>query len=213
MRAWLRPKEIKMDQTVTGQFIKTVRKEKGLTQRELSERLNISEKTVSKWETGKGLPDVGLMLPLSKVLGITVNELLSGQRLNEKAYVEKAEENLAALTADKCSGKTKIVVSLISFALTLISCLGLIVIAAGYADVEVWLRIFLIAMAFLSLFASIASMIILWAGSEVYECPECGTKFAPTLAAYIFSPHTMTKRRLKCPHCGKKSWCKSFWRK
>ncbi len=72
-----------MDQIKTGQFIKTIRKEKNLTQREVAERLSISEKTVSKWETGNGLPEVGLMLPLCELLGISVNELLSGERLDE----------------------------------------------------------------------------------------------------------------------------------
>ncbi|MDE7084364.1 MAG: helix-turn-helix domain-containing protein [Clostridia bacterium] len=73
-----------MNQIETGKFIKTARKEKSLTQRELAEKLNISEKTVSKWETGNGLPEVSLMLPLCKILDITVNELLSGERLNEQ---------------------------------------------------------------------------------------------------------------------------------
>ena len=68
-----------MDQAKTGKFIKEMRKERGLTQRQLAEKLNISEKTVSKWETGNGLPDTGLMLPLCEALNITVNELLSAQ--------------------------------------------------------------------------------------------------------------------------------------
>ena len=202
-----------MDQILTGQFIKAMRKEKGLTQRELAERLNISEKTVSKWETGKGLPDVGLMLPLSKVLGISVNELLSGQRLDEKQYIEKAEENLAALTADKCSPKQKSITCLISLILTIISCVGLAVICAGYATVDVWLRITLVVCAMLSMVANVAVILIVGISSEIFECPECGTKFAPTPSAYIMGAHTMTKRRLKCPHCGKKSWCRSFWRR
>lgn len=202
-----------MDQTLTGQFIKAMRKEKGLTQRELAEELSISEKTVSKWETGKGLPDAGLMLPLSKALGISVNELLSGQKLDEKQYIEKAEENLAALTADKCSGKAKSITCFISLTLTIISFLGLTVVCAGYATIDIWLRIMLVVCALLSMLANITVILIVGISSEIFECPECGTKFAPTPSAYILAPHTMTKRRLKCPHCGKKSWCRSFWRK
>lgn len=82
-----------MNNLQTGQFIKQLRKEQGMTQRKLAEKLNISEKTVSKWETGNGLPDTGIMLPLSKVLGITVNELLAGQRLDSVNYADRAEEN------------------------------------------------------------------------------------------------------------------------
>ena len=83
-----------MDQVKTGQFIKTMRKEKNFTQREIAERLNISEKTVSKWETGNGLPEVSLMLPLCELLGISVNELLSGERLDERRYFEKQNKTL-----------------------------------------------------------------------------------------------------------------------
>ncbi len=69
-----------MDQVKIGKFISQMRKEKGLTQKQLGEELLISDKTVSKWETGKGMPEVSLMLPLCEKLGINVNELLTGKR-------------------------------------------------------------------------------------------------------------------------------------
>ena len=86
-----------MDQKLTGQFIAKIRKEKGFTQKQLAELLLISDKTVSKWETGGGLPEVSLMLPLCKELGVTVNELLSGKRLNTSEYKSNAEENIINL--------------------------------------------------------------------------------------------------------------------
>lgn len=89
-----------MDQVKIGKFIKVTRKEKLFTQREVADRLNISEKTVSKWETGRGLPEVSFMLPLCELLGITVNELLSGERLDEKQYYKRAEKNLMTETTD-----------------------------------------------------------------------------------------------------------------
>ena len=178
-----------MDQLLTGQFIKALRKERGLTQKELAEKLNVSEKTVSKWETGNGLPDVGLMLPLSKELGISVNELLSGERLDERQYIERAEENFAVLLEDKCSPKTKNTVALISFLLTLLSTIGLIVVCAGYADIETWLRIMLVVCAIISVIANVALCLVLGISSEIFECPECGTKFAPTPRAYIAGMH------------------------
>ena len=97
-----------MDQVKIGQFIKAMRKEKNLTQREVAEKLNISEKTVSKWETGNGLPEVGLMLPLCKLLEISVNELLSGARLDEKLYFEKAEQNIMSLIQERQRQKRKL---------------------------------------------------------------------------------------------------------
>ncbi len=90
-----------MDQIKIGAFIAALRKEQGLTQRQLAEELNISDKTVSKWECGKGLPEVSLMLPLCRRLGITVNELLSGERLEKDNYETKAEENMLNLMIDK----------------------------------------------------------------------------------------------------------------
>ena len=71
-----------MNQIIIGKFIATSRKAKGLTQKQLADILSISDKTVSKWERGSGLPEVSLMLPLCKALGINVNELLSGERLD-----------------------------------------------------------------------------------------------------------------------------------
>lgn len=86
-----------MDQTKIGRFLAACRKEKDLTQRQLAELLHVSDKTVSKWETGKGLPEAQLMLPLCEALGISVNELLSGERLTETEYQRKAEENMVNL--------------------------------------------------------------------------------------------------------------------
>lgn len=88
-----------MEQIKIGKFLKTIRTEKKFTQRRVAESLGISEKTVSKWETGNGLPEVGLMIPLCDLLGISVNELLSGERLDETRYLYKAEQNIKAVGA------------------------------------------------------------------------------------------------------------------
>ena len=89
-----------MNQEKTGKFIAKKRKEKSLTQQELADILGISNKTISKWECGNGLPEVSLMMPLCEVLGISVNELLSGEEL-DNTYVEKAEENFIELIKEK----------------------------------------------------------------------------------------------------------------
>lgn len=90
-----------MDQEKIGKFIADCRKEKGLTQLQLAEKLNITNRAVSKWETGKSCPDVSLMLELCNILGITVNELLSGGRILMEDYQKKAEENLVELQDKK----------------------------------------------------------------------------------------------------------------
>ena len=86
-----------MNQIQIGRFIAASRKARNLTQRQLADKLGISDKTVSKWECGKGLPEVSLMLPLCASLGITVNDLLSGERVSGTNYQKKAEENMMDL--------------------------------------------------------------------------------------------------------------------
>ena len=86
-----------MDQSKIGSFIAARRQAQGLTQRQVADRLSVSDKTISKWETGRGLPEVSLLLPLCEVLDITVNDLLTGETVSEARYREQAEENLLRL--------------------------------------------------------------------------------------------------------------------
>ena len=90
-----------MDQVKIGRFIAELRKEKGLTQAQLAEHFEVSNKAVSKWETGKSLPDASIMIDLCNLLGITVNELLSGERISMEDYKEKAEERLVEIHKKK----------------------------------------------------------------------------------------------------------------
>lgn len=90
-----------MDQEKIGRFIADCRREKGMTQRQLADLLGISDKTVSKWETGKGLPEAGTLAPLGEALGISVNELLTGERIPDEEYQERAEETMVALAEMK----------------------------------------------------------------------------------------------------------------
>ena len=82
-----------MDQEKIGKFIAKLRKEKNMTQNELAESLGITDRAVSKWENGRGMPDLSLLTPLCEKLGVSINELLSGERLDKKDYQEKLEEN------------------------------------------------------------------------------------------------------------------------
>ncbi len=79
-----------MDAKKTGQFIQTRRKEKQLTQKQLADILGISDKTVSKWETGRGIPNVTFVSQLCEILGISVNEFLSGETLSSKRILLKS---------------------------------------------------------------------------------------------------------------------------
>lgn len=86
-----------MDQKKTGALIAMIRKEKGYTQRELADRLELSEKTISKWECGNGLPEVSIMMPLCQILGISANELLTGERLPVYDILKRMEDTMMEL--------------------------------------------------------------------------------------------------------------------
>lgn len=94
-----------MDQKKIGQFIGQCRKEREMTQKQLADEIGVSDKTVSKWETGNGLPDISLLSVLCRALEINVNELLSGEKLPPETYSEKAEENMMNLWEENQSTK------------------------------------------------------------------------------------------------------------
>lgn len=83
-----------MDSRIIGNFIKEQRTQKALTQKQLAEKLGVTDKAISRWETGKGIPDVSLLIPLSEVLGVSVNEILIGERIEEEKKIEKYEETI-----------------------------------------------------------------------------------------------------------------------
>ena len=109
-----------MDYEKIGRFIAEKRKEKGMTQKELANQLGIGDKAVSKWETGRGMPDNSIMLPLCSLLGINVNELLMGETLSEKDYNESTEDIILTLMEEKESLKKKNKRNLFSFALVIL---------------------------------------------------------------------------------------------
>ena len=196
-----------MDQIKIGKFIAEERKQKGYTQKKLAEILGISDKTISKWERGNGFPEVSLLLPLCNELEITVNELLTGQRLQEVDYKKKAEENMVNLVKEAQENKKKIVLSFMVVIMDLIAAIPMFVLS-GMLEMELWLRITLIIIGSVVLIIGIAVACILDRDAGAFECPECHERFVPEMGAYIMGPHTITKRKLKCPHCGSKKYCK-----
>ncbi|MCR5600434.1 MAG: helix-turn-helix domain-containing protein [Ruminococcus sp.] len=196
-----------MDQIKIGKFISQMRKEKGLTQKQLGEELLISDKTVSKWETGKGLPEVSLMLPLCEKLGINVNELLTGERIPDEDYKKKAEENIMNIMREKEENIKKIIIEAIVCGVTILAGCTLITVA-GLAEMKAWQRVLLIVIAIIVMTGGIAVAAIEDMSAGTYECSHCGARFVPSAKSYIFGAHTITKRKLTCPKCGKRSYCK-----
>ena len=196
-----------MDQIKIGKFIASMRKEQSMTQRQLADVLNISDKTVSKWECGNGMPEVALMLPLCEVLRINVNELLSGERLDGADYQRKAEENMMELVREREESKKKIILAVVVCVLTILSGVTIILVS-GLLEMSTWLRAVLIAIAAIVTVGGIGVACVLDMSAGTFECRKCGTRFVPSSAAYIAGAHTITTRKLKCPHCGQVSYCK-----
>ena len=196
-----------MDQIKIGRFIAEERKRKGYTQKQLSEKLDISDKTISKWERGNGFPEVSLLLPLCNELDITVNELLSGERVSEEDYQKKAEENMVNLVREAQESKKKIIFSVIISIFSLMASLPLFIISR-MGIVEGIARIIFIVIGVIVLFGGIFIACFIDNDAGAFECPECKTRFVPDMKAYILGPHTITKRKLVCPHCGAKKYCK-----
>lgn len=194
-----------MDQGKIGKFICERRKIKKLTQSALADKLFISEKTISKWECGKGLPDVSLMLPLCEILDISVNELLSGQIINNNNYKTKAEENLIYILKEKEDGKKRLIVSFITALIGGIT-LAIMILISNYID-NMNIKVFLIVFGIIIFLVSFINAVILDYGVGIYECKYCKHEFKPELINYLLAPHTPLKRYLKCPNCNKNSYC------
>ena len=196
-----------MDQIQIGKCIAESRKAKNLTQRQLADALSISDKTISKWECGKGLPEVSLMLPLCAALEITVNDLLSGEKVSEVDYQKKAEGNMMDLMKENEENRKRMALSMITVVITIIAVCALIVIAS-FPDLPAIVRIILIVLSVAVAVAGIAAAAMLEIRAGYFECPDCKELFVPSMNEYIKSYHTFTKRRLTCPKCGKRGMCR-----
>lgn len=203
-----------MNLILIGKFIAEERKRKGFTQKQLSEKLGISDKIISKWECGNGFPDISLLLPLCNELDITVNELLSGQRVSEEDYQRKAEENMVNMIREKEENRKKFILTVTIGIISTVTFITLLLVVCMYTDViELPVKAVLIAIA-CAIFA--VGIAVAAEGDRkigFFKCKKCGELFIPSFAAYTFGMHIVTTRYLKCPHCGARSWCKKVMSK
>lgn len=199
----------KMDLKNTGNFIKQKRKHVGLTQFELAEKLNISEKTVSKWECGNGFPDTTLIIPLCEQLNVSANELLSGSEIKgTEEYIAKAEGHLNELMANN-ERSAKFIFAL-EWVLGILSTIFLlsIVLAVSYFSMPTYLKVVLILLAVVCFIVGITFCLIIEKDVGYYECPHCHYKHIPSFKAVLFAMHLGRTRYFKCPKCGKRGWNK-----
>lgn len=197
-----------MDQVMIGRFIAERRKEQGLTQSQLAERLNVTDKAISKWETGRGLPDAASMLPLCKLLGITVNDLLSGEVVQVENYNKELEEKLIEMVREKEENDRRLL--RLEWIMIVLSMLVLMIpiMVASYAPMADWQRTVLVFSGFIPCFVGFFFTLKIEQVAGYYECKHCKHRYVPTMKAINMSMHAGRTRYMKCPNCQKKSWQK-----
>ena len=203
-----------MDQVKIGKFISNERKAKGYTQKQLSELLAISDKTISKWECGNGFPEASLLLPLCNELEITVNELLTGERISQQNYKKKAEENMVNMIREKEENKQKILLTTIIGVISTITFVTLLLVVCFYTDViTLPIKIVLMIIA-LSVFG-VGLCVAMWGDRKIgyFKCRNCNELFTPTFMQYNMGMHLLSTRYLKCPHCKTRTWCRKIMTK
>jgi hypothetical protein len=140
-------------------------------------------------------------------LEISVNELLAGERVSDDEYRKKAEENMVNLVKEAQESKKKIILSAMVAVLVIVAALPLFIIS-GAITMETWLRFLLIGIGMFVIVVGIIIACILDRDAGAFECPDCHERFVPDMRAYIMAPHTVTKRKLRCPKCGSTKYCK-----
>ena len=188
-----------MNQIKIGKFIAECRKKNNLTQMQLAEKLNITDRAISKWENGKGMPDSSIMLDLCNELKISVNELLCGELIEMNNYNEFAEKTLLEMAQKEEMQNKKLMMyeNVIGFS-SAISFLILIFVTSFLAENNIAKIVLFI------LGVSVALKIETETG--YYECQKCHYKYVPKYSQVYFAMHSGTTRYMKCPKCNKKSW-------
>ena len=202
-----------MDQIKIGKFIAECRKQKNLTQMQLAEKLNITDKAVSKWERGIAMPDTSIMLELCEILSISVNELLSGEKFIMENNSEKNEQLLLDM-AKELERRNKTIWANM-WTIMIVSMIGLfagLFVAAFLMPEGVWQLVTILGLCVVFLIPCFYAL-KLEVSVGAYRCKRCGHEIVPTYSEALWTMHFGTTRYLKCPKCGKRSWCKKVLNK
>ncbi len=197
-----------MDQIKIGRFIAERRKAANLTQLQLADKLGITDKAISKWERGIAMPDTSIMLQLCDILGINVNELLSGEKISMENNNQKNEQLLLDISKE-IEQKNKViwtsmwVIMIVSMIALLAGCF----IAAFVIPEGVWQIVTVLGISIVFLIPCFYAL-KLEVSVGVYKCKKCGCEIVPTYLEALNAMHMGTTRYLKCPECKKRTWCK-----
>ena len=202
-----------MNQIKIGKFIAECRKQKNLTQMQLAEKLNITDKAVSKWERGMAMPDSSIMLQLCDILDISVNELLNGEKIIIENNDQKNEQILICM-AKELEQKNKMIWSSmwVIMIISMLALLASVLILAFLIPKGVWQLVIIILACVLFLIPCFYAL-KLEVSIGAYKCKNCGNEIVPTYEEALWAMHKGTTRYLKCPSCGKRTWCKKTLKK
>ena len=197
-----------MNQIKIGKFIGQCRKQKNLIQMQLSEKLGITDKAISKWERGIAMPDSSIMLELCDILGISVNELLTGEKISMETSDKKSEKLILDM-AKELEKKNKTIWSSMC-AIMIVSMTALIAgifIVAFLIPEGIWQLVAILGVCVVFLIPCFYAL-KLEVNVGAYKCKNCGEKIVPTYTQALNTMHMGFTRYLKCPKCGKRTWCK-----
>ncbi len=202
-----------MDLVKIGKFIADCRKKKKLTQEQLAEKLFITDRAVSKWERGLSLPDADKMFDLCNILGINVNELLNGEKIDMKDYEKTTNELLVELAKkDELKNKKLMMCMWTLLIISALFYLGILFISVSLLEEGLLLGTIICVSTMLFIIAGFLSLKF-EVDAGYYECHKCHHRFIPSYFEALMSMHMSTTRHLKCPKCGKKSWAKKVMSK
>ena len=202
-----------MDQIKIGRFIAESRKKVKLTQIQLAEKLGITDKAISKWETGKSMPDTAIMLQLCDILEISVNELLSGEKISMENTNQKNEQLLLDMSKElERKNKTVWTSMWVIMIISMTALFAGILIAAFLIPEGVWQLVTIIGICIVFLIPCFYAL-KLEVSVGAYKCKNCGHEIVPTFRQALMAMHRGTTRYLKCPECKKRTWCKKVLKK
>ena len=172
-----------MDQQKIGAFISELRKDRKLTQEQLGEKLGVSQRSISRWETGRNMPDISLLKPLSSELGITVSELIEGERQDNPVKIDdESVDNIIEYTV-RLRKNNIVFWKDVNFITTVLIILAVVLLGVGVAIQHLTIPLLVLGI-----------LVVVFAVRFLFcKCPGCGKTL----------PYSMKKIAI-CPHCGLK---------
>ena len=202
-----------MNQIKVGKFIAECRKQKNLTQMQLAEKLGITDKAISKWERGIAMPDTSIMLELCEILGISVNELLSGEKISMENNSQKNEQLLLDMAKELERKNKTIWASMWAIMIVSMTALFAVILIAAFLIPEgIWQLVTILGVCIVFLIPCFYAL-KLEVSVGAYKCKNCGCEIVPTYKEAMNAMHMGFTRYLKCPNCNKRTWCKKVIKK